>query len=391
MPASLASGRSSTMSNRARQNDRLVSSLVRKYAERKQEVKQARKKWIQWEEEKAEVQRQKIKTQKALQNRAKKSRIETINSLSIMVEKSKAAEDGLKTEKAKRLSDKMKRAENIAREKRQEREARIKENAKEEERKLENQRARLEANKRQSEVREKELAIKVDKKLSEAEKTRKIKKLREYEAVHKRNHLSRRQFETNYTEVSTKREQDNRRKEAELTTRLEQAKTNNALLMAQRSEQLRAASQKKKSQIEEVQSQREAILKLQQDRIQAEVLKNKKEQEAAILGLQQLKKQQLEQAKERHEYERQRAIHNIERSKREADEEKEKLAKSINKKDTRSEQLKKERERTVLISKTRAKREGIRRELIKKDLETFDERARRAEVFAHMIPQPAKL
>merc|ERR1719180_110710 len=107
----------------------------------------------------------------------------------------------------------MKRAENIAREKRQEREARIKENAKEEERKLENQRARLEANKRQSEVREKELAIKVDKKLSEAEKTRKIKKLREYEAVHKRNHLSRRQFETNYTEVSTKREQDNRRKE----------------------------------------------------------------------------------------------------------------------------------------------------------------------------------
>ena len=45
----------------------------------------------------------------------------------------------------------------------------------------------------------------------------------------------------------------------------------------------------------------------------------------------------------------------------------------------------------MLISKTRAKREGIRRELIKKDLETFDERARRAEVFAHMIPQPAKL
>ena len=40
---------------------------MRKYAERKQEVKQARKKWIQWEEEKAEVQRQKIKTQKALQ------------------------------------------------------------------------------------------------------------------------------------------------------------------------------------------------------------------------------------------------------------------------------------------------------------------------------------
>ena len=64
--------------------------------------------------------------------------------------------------------------------------------------------------------------------------------------------------------------------------------------MAQRSEALRVAAQKRKSQIEEVQTQRESILRLQQDRIQAEVLKNKKEQEAAILGLQQLKKQQLE-------------------------------------------------------------------------------------------------
>ena len=74
----------------------------------------------------------------------------------------------------------------------------------------------------------------------------------------------------------------------------EQAKANNKLLMAQRSEALRVAAQKRKSQIEEVQTQRESILRLQQDRIQAEVLKNKKEQEAAILGLQQLKKQQLE-------------------------------------------------------------------------------------------------
>jgi len=390
MPASLASGRSST-SSRTRQNDRLVSSLVRKYAERRKEVKQARQKWLQWEEEKAEIQRRKVKAQKAIQNRAKKSRIETINSLSVMVEKSKAAEDVEKSEREKRLNDKMRKAELIAREKRAEREARIKENAKEEERKLEKQRARLEQNKRQSEMREKELAINLDKKLSEAEKTRKIKKLREYEAVHRRNHLSRRQFESNYIEVSTKREAENRRKEQELTSRLEQAKANNKLLMAQRSEALRVAAQKRKSQIEEVQTQRESILRLQQDRIQAEVLKNKKEQEAAILGLQQLKKQQLEQAKERHEYERQRALQNIERSKREAETEKEKLEKSINQKDCRSEQLKKERERTVLLSKTRAKKEGIRRELIKKDLETFDERARRAEVFAHMIPQPSKI
>ena len=82
----------------------------------------------------------------------------------------------------KRLNDKMRKAELIAREKRAEREARIKENAKEEERKLEKQRARLEQNKRQSEMREKELAINLDKKLSEAEKTRKIKKLRECES-----------------------------------------------------------------------------------------------------------------------------------------------------------------------------------------------------------------
>ena len=81
MPASLASGRSST-SSRTRQNDRLVrlvvspisklktdlfSSLVRKYAERRKEVKQARQKWLQWEEEKAEIQRRKVKTQKAIQ------------------------------------------------------------------------------------------------------------------------------------------------------------------------------------------------------------------------------------------------------------------------------------------------------------------------------------
>jgi len=390
VPASLAdSGRSSAASRRHnRQNDRLVSSLVRKYAERKQDVRHARQKWLQWEEEKAEIQRRKIKTQKAIQNRAKKSRIETINSLTEMVEKSKVAEDESKSERARRLDEKMKKAELIAREKRAEREARIKENAKEEERKLEKQRARLEANKRASEMREKELAIKVDKKLSEAEKMRKIKKLREYEAVHRRNHLQRRQFESNYIEVASKRESDNRRRESELTQRLDQAKANNQLLMTQRSEQLRVASMKKKSQIEEVQSARESMLKIQHDRIQAEVLKNKKEQEAAILGLRELKKQQVKEARERHEYERQRAMQNIERSKKEAEAEKEKLEVKIEQKDSRSEQIKKERERTVLLSKTRAQRAGIRRELIKKDLETFDERARRAEVFAAHVPQP---
>merc|ERR1712123_314167 len=144
----------------------------------------------------------------------------------------------------------------------------------------------------------------------------------------------------------------------------------------QRSEQLRVVSLRKKSQIEEVQRASESMLKLQHDRIQTEVLKNKKEQ-------------QVEQAKERHEYERQRALQNIERSKKEAEEEKEKLEAAITQKDSRSEQMKKERERTVNLSKTRAQRAGIRRELIKKDLETFDERARRAEVFAQHVHQPS--
>ena len=115
--------------------------------------------------------------------------------------------------------------------------------------------------------------------------------------------------------------------------------------MTQRSEQLRVASMKKKSQIEEVQSARESMLKIQHDRIQAEVLKNKKEQEAAILGLRELKKQQVKEARERHEYERQRAMQNIERSKKEAEAEKEKLEVKIEQKDSRSEQIKKERER----------------------------------------------
>ena len=43
-----------------------------------------------------------------------------------MVEKSKVAQDHSKSERAKRLDDKMRKAEMIAREKRAEREARIK-------------------------------------------------------------------------------------------------------------------------------------------------------------------------------------------------------------------------------------------------------------------------
>ena len=46
------------------QNDRLVSSLLRKYSDRKKEIKDARKHWKRWEEEKIEIQKRKIQRQK---------------------------------------------------------------------------------------------------------------------------------------------------------------------------------------------------------------------------------------------------------------------------------------------------------------------------------------
>ena len=46
------------------QNDRLVSSLLRKYSDRKKEIKDARKHWKIWEEEKIEIQKRKIQRQK---------------------------------------------------------------------------------------------------------------------------------------------------------------------------------------------------------------------------------------------------------------------------------------------------------------------------------------
>ena len=46
------------------QNDRLVSSLLRKYSDRKKEIIDARKHWKRWEEEKIEIQKRKIQRQK---------------------------------------------------------------------------------------------------------------------------------------------------------------------------------------------------------------------------------------------------------------------------------------------------------------------------------------
>jgi len=155
--------------------------------------------------------------------------------------------------------------------------------------------------------------------------------------------------------------------------------------MEQRSEALRLASIRKKNQINEVQTAKDIQMKQQQDRIQKELIKSQKQEEAALQGLEKLRLKRIEQAKEKHEYERQRAQQNLEKSKQEFEQEQAQLEESINKKTARAELIKRERERTILLSKSRAKEAGAKRELLKKDLETFDDRARRAEIFANMI------
>lgn len=371
-------------------HDRLVSSLLRKYSDRKREVKHARKQWLKWEEEKIEFQNKKILRQKQIQTRAAKNRLDFNSSLTEMVASRDEAADKQRDEKEARIKEKMRRAELNAREQRAEREQRIKDNAAEEERKMARQRERLEAHRRQKELKEKELAINLDKKLTDAEKQRKITKLREAEAVQRRNKQTRKQFELNYSEVETKREEDNRRKETELKLKLDQAQRNNKLLMEQRSEAIRVAAGRKRYQINEAQAARDILERQQHEKIERELLKNKKEQELALQGLEKLRLQRLDQAKEKHEQERLRALQNLEKSKMEHEQERALLERSINKKSARTEQLRKDRERNIMVSKTRAQREGIRRELLKKDLETFDERARRAEIYANMIaPAPS--
>jgi hypothetical protein len=367
------------------QNDKLVNSLLRKYSDRKREIKEARQQWLKWEEEKICRQKKKVQRQKMIQEKTAKVRDEFNISIGEMVAAKEIFEDKIREEKLAKLDEKMKKAEINAKEQKAEREARIKENAQLEEAKMERQKQRLDLKEKQNLRKEKEIEINLNKKLSKAQKQRKIKQLREAEALQRRNSQSRRHFENNYLEVSAKKESENRKKEIELNQKLNQAKLNNQLLMEQRSESLRIQAERKKSQIFEVQNARDILIKQQQDRIQLEMIKNNKQEQAAIAGLEKLRQQRLEQAKEKHEYERQRAQINLEKSKIDQENEKLLLEQNINKKTKRTEQLRRDREKTILISKCRAKKEGTRRELIKKDLETFDERARKAEMFANMI------
>ena len=77
----------------------------------------------------------------------------------------------------------MRRAELNAREQRMERYSRIKENMAAEERKMEKQKQRLDQKLKQKEIKEKELENNLNKKLSQAEKQRKIKKVREGKSI----------------------------------------------------------------------------------------------------------------------------------------------------------------------------------------------------------------
>jgi len=64
--------------------------------------------------------------------------------------------------------------------------------------------------------------------------------------------------------------------------------------MDQRSESLRIQAERKKSQISEVQTAKDIIVKQQQDRIQQELVKNKKNEQAALAGLEKLRQLRLE-------------------------------------------------------------------------------------------------
>ena len=64
--------------------------------------------------------------------------------------------------------------------------------------------------------------------------------------------------------------------------------------MGQRSEALRLASIRKKNQINEVQTAKDIQMKQQQDRIQKELIKSQKQEEAALQGLEKLRLKRIE-------------------------------------------------------------------------------------------------
>jgi len=368
-----------------RQNDKLVDSMLKKYSDRKLEIQKARAHWRRWQEEKVKLQEEKIEETKSVQRRVAQSRREfELNNLIMNGKREEEWSKELK-EREQKIKAKMKRAEVNAQYHKLEKEARIRENCELERRKKESQAERLRHHERAQIVKEKEIAINLDKRLSEAEKTRKIKQIRDAENLHRRNMQTRKNFEETHNEVVHHQLELNKQKEAELVRRLEQAKRNNGLLMQQRSTAIRMAAERKSKQIEEVQLARDKMIREQQQKIEEETRRNEILAAEARQGASKMKLKKLEEAKEKHIQERLRFQENLDRSKVEFQSEQRRLESQISLKLHRQNQIARERERTILISKMRAQKEGVRRDVIRAELESFDEKAKRAQLFAQHI------
>jgi len=386
-PSLISSARKSSrqLSHAARQNERLVNSIVKKYSDRRAEIKKARRSWLRWEEEKIRIELEKGKELKSIQARVARSRKELEHDNIAMNEKRnlEAAKELIQREA--KIKEKMRKAEVNANQKRIEKEVRIRENMELEKRKKESVNERLKQSERANLLKEQELSIKLDAKLSAAEKSRKIKLLRDAANVQRRNQQTRKHFEETYNECQARQNQLNKKKEMDLMNRLTQAKHNNEIIMKQRSTAIRVAAERKQKQLEEVQEAKEMLLREQRERIEAETRRNELLAEEAKRGVDRMKLKKLEEAKEKHIQERLRAEENIQRSKHDLLLEKKKLEDQISEKLKRANEIQSEREKTILISKIRARQEGVRRDIIRHELESFDEKARRAQLFSMHI------
>jgi hypothetical protein len=119
--------------------------------------------------------------------------------------------------------------------------------------------------------------------------------------------------------------------------------------MKHRTSTLRIASERKQRQIKEVQYAKNILLREQKERIEEETRKNEIHAEQARRGIDRIKQIKIEEAKEKHIQERQRAIQNIERSKNEIETDKKRLEKEIIKKTKRTEEIKKVREKVIFL------------------------------------------
>lgn len=120
--------------------------------------------------------------------------------------------------------------------------------------------------------------------------------------------------------------------------------------MKQRSTAIRVAAERKQKQIEEVQQSKDILLREQRDRIEHEIRKNEQWAQEARKGADRMKLKKVEDAKVKHIQERQRAIQNMERSKLELENDKQKLEKAISVKLKKSAQIQNDREKVNLLS-----------------------------------------